>query len=149
MTSSTFRNIGSDFFYSGKYEEAIQYFELSTSTYSNDYLSYFYLGLCLVKLKENEKALEYLKKALTVDNESANVFFVLGKAFYDSGKFDTEISEVKEIIKNNTTSSLLCLKNGITCIFLSQYDQAKELLNKAKIINNCDTSDYEYVLQRL
>lgn len=149
MITSTFRNVGSELFYSGKYLDAIKFFELAIDTYPNDYLSYFYLGLCYLKNNNNEKALTAMKTALTIDIESANVFAVLGKAFYESGKFETEIHTIHHMLSEESENSTNFINSGIICLFLSQYDEAKKLLEKAKAVTKFDSIDYEYVLKKL
>ena len=69
-----FFNEGNKHYNLKDYEKAIDLYKLSIENNENIACSYYNCGVCFIKLKEFDKAMEMIKKALTMQQESKYYF---------------------------------------------------------------------------
>ncbi len=96
---------------------------------------YFNAGICCLRLGDNDKAIEYLKKYSTKDNiMKARTKAAIGDATVNKGDVKAAVSMFEEAaqISNNIFSAGYLLKAGICYEELGQFDKAVSCYNKIK-----------------
>ncbi|MCE5220676.1 MAG: hypothetical protein LLF98_05240 [Clostridium sp.] len=73
-------NEGNKFYNIQDYEKAIDCYKKSASQNSNEACSYYNCGVCFIKLKNFDNAIEMLNKAISIKRES-KYFFNLGYCY--------------------------------------------------------------------
>ena len=69
-----FFNEGNKYYNMKDYEKAIEFYKISIENNDNTACSYYNSGVCLIKLKEFDKAIDMIKKALNLQQESKYYF---------------------------------------------------------------------------
>ncbi len=59
----------------------------------------YYRGLCLAKLGRHEEALPFLEAAVALEEKQATTHSLLGKIYYDLGKFDEAAESLEKALK--------------------------------------------------
>ena len=167
-----YRNMGIIFSIQGNYEKANEYSSVSLSLFEktgdkkNILACSVTIGNILMLLGENEKALNYLSKALIyykgisssgndphLEKEIALCHFSIGSAFYKQGDFDTATENILQslrvyeelLAKCNNSNEILELRSGIISCYISlglihwqqgNYKTALEYFSKALDISN-------------
>lgn len=75
---SFFREAGEKFIISKNWEMAVEAFSKVIEPNPDDHMSYYYLGLSCIHLKELAKAKEYLDKAIELKPDFADAYYRLG-----------------------------------------------------------------------
>ncbi len=85
----------------------------------------------LYKNKDNEKALEYLKKAYSLNSESENTVLSLAQTYKDLYKNTDSINLLNEFLTNNPKCAEAYSLLGINYMDTGKYDIALDMYNKA------------------
>jgi tetratricopeptide (TPR) repeat protein len=86
-----------------KYEEAINYFQKSLETISDDEV-YYYAGSCYYYLDQYPQAIDFLSKAVEINPNNADAYCVIGTSNYLSGdvqKAKENLNKAKELCEKN------------------------------------------------
>lgn len=167
-----FIDVVCDYINAGFYEDALFVLDLAAGDYP---LFDYYRALCLEKLGQSEKAVEFCKKAdaseigycfpsrlediaalncgITLYPEGANAYYYLGCLYYDKFSFDTAAAYWEKAIDKNCRHAK-ALRNLATAYFDKKGDflSAKTLMEKAL---EYDTSDprilfeYQHLLKNM
>lgn len=73
-------NEGNKLYNIQNYNRAIDYYKKSAEKNQNKACSYYNAGVCFIKLKDFDNAIDMLKKAISIQNES-KYFFNLGYCY--------------------------------------------------------------------
>ncbi len=83
---------GDDFFFVGNFRDALPLFKQAETSYSNDALFNFKIGVCYFKLGKLKDALPYFQKAKTLDAKvDPKVDYALGQSYQASGMYEKAI----------------------------------------------------------
>jgi len=95
-----------------------------------------YLGEYYLKKGEHQKAMKYLKEAISSETEDPRPYFLLGALYYQKGDIQTGISYMKKAIQKNPDYDLALNFLGYAYIELGKdLDKAEKLLKRAIEIN--------------
>ncbi|MEN2985441.1 MAG: tetratricopeptide repeat protein [Thermodesulfovibrionaceae bacterium] len=94
-------NYGLALFYLDKYEEALQQFDRAIQLEENFCLPYINTGLIYLNRGEYEKAVEFLTKAITLDNKNSEAHYNIAVAYYRLNKKKEALFHYEEFIKNS------------------------------------------------
>ncbi|MFC1564066.1 tetratricopeptide repeat protein [candidate division KSB1 bacterium] len=75
----------------------------------------FNLGLCYFKLTKMDQAVNYCKKALIIDENYVNAYYLLGLIYHNLKKYDDAIDMYKLALKNDKENPKI--KYNIGCIY--------------------------------
>jgi len=127
---------------SKKYEEALKYYNRLISNDTSDPFLYFERGQILNILMDYENAEIDLKKALSLNAElqSKNIYFILGKNYYQMGNIEKSIEFINYELKQNN-SNTKALKWQIRNLFEQGNYADAELYAKRLIDTNPKSSD--------
>lgn len=94
------------------------------------------------KIKNYDKALELINKALTIDSEYEDGYIILGKIYLNKGDGSSAIKNFDKALQiNNKDPEAMTLKAEIYAL-INNYDEAINLLNEA--IKNDSTYSHAY-----
>ena len=127
---------------SKKYEEALKYYNRLISNDTSDPFLYFERGQILNILMDYENAEIDLKKALSLNAElrSKNIYFILGKNYYQMGNIEKSIEFINYELKQNN-SNTKAIKWQIRNLFEQGNYADAELYAKRLIDINPKSSD--------
>lgn len=142
-------NKGTVYYWKEDYKNAEKYFLLGLEKIENDFLCLLYLGYCYINIKNYDKAIEYLDKAINVmpedyDNKS-QIYIKIAEAYY-------KINNIKEAVRN-TLIGFQYSKNNLNFItYIYEIYDYNKLYKKAILYNsyllNQDPNNYEYIFNR-
>ncbi|MCR4789926.1 MAG: tetratricopeptide repeat protein [Treponemataceae bacterium] len=84
----------------------------------------FYMGKTLHALKEYEKAIPILKKAIAINNEIGETYELLGKTYYDAKKFRDALSYLKKALDFRPDDKELFFKLADSLVEAGNSDKA-------------------------
>ena len=122
---------------SKNYEEALKYYNKLISDNNSDPFLYFERGQILHILKDYRNAEIDLKKALSLntDLESKNIYFIIGKNYYQMGNIEKSIEYIDYELRYNN-SNTKALKWQIRTLFeQGNYADAELYANRLIAIN--------------
>jgi len=120
-----YASVGRIYYYSSKYDKAVEYLEKAYGLNPNEFDQYYELGMAHNEKRNYQKAAIYLEKAVAMYPNHYDANLQLG-ILYDIDPAWTEFYEKQYKIKPD-------------------YDRAIELLKRAKQINPGNTSPYYYL----
>jgi len=141
---AAYNNLGNVYFSEGKYQDAIDNFLKVLDISKNDTvlnavkynmaLCYTNLGMAAEKSKNNKKAVEYLKKAVSYNDYDAAYFF-MARDYFLLNQFDKSIEAAQNAIKYKKTISEggAYYYMGVAYSKKNDTKKAKEYLEKAKL----------------
>ena len=83
--------LGITYMKEGKWEEAAKTFSEAIEENPNDAVAYINFGNVLTAVGEREKAVNFYKKAITIDENAGAAFYALGNLYYESEQYTKEI----------------------------------------------------------
>lgn len=101
-------------------------------------MSYVLHGRIYMTKGEDEKAVEYLNKALDIDVDNVEGNFSLGEIYTNQNEFDKAISYLKKAISIDPENFLGHKLLGQNYLNAEEYDMAVEVLEKASSISGED-----------
>jgi len=118
---------------SGLIEEAE---EVGNSNYKA--MSYVLHGRIYIKKGEDEKAIDYLNKALDLDADNVEGYVHLGEIYTNQNEIDKAISYLKKAVSIDPENFLGHKLLGQNYLGAESYDMAIEILEKASSMSNDD-----------
>ena len=102
--------------------------------------TFLYLGICNIKKKKNEKAIEFLKKSLKLnpDHEYANLN--LGLVYFSNKNLDTSLKYIKKSLDINNKNQLAIYHIGLINLAQRKFDEAENFFLKLLEINSNDSN---------
>ena len=142
-------NKGIIYYLKKDYKNAEKYFLLFLEIEENDFLSLLYLGYCYKDIKNYDKAIEYLEKAIKVMPDSydkkSEVFAQAGISYFRNYKIK---QSVKYMIKGfKTSSNDFEFIKDIYKIYEANKQYSKALLYNNYLLKN-NPNEYEYRFNR-
>jgi len=122
---------------SKNYEKALKYYDKLISNNNSDPFLYFERGQILYILKDYTNAEIDLKKALSLnaDLQSKNIYFIIGKNYYQMGNIEKSIEYIDYELRHNN-SNTKALKWQIRTLFeQGNYADAESYANRLIDIN--------------
>jgi tetratricopeptide (TPR) repeat protein len=98
-TAMYWNTLGSTYYKSGKYEEAIESYKQAIRIDPDYAMAHYNLGLAYVESGKYKEAIESYKQALRIDPDSAIAHYNLGVAYGESGKYKEAIESYKQVVR--------------------------------------------------
>ncbi|HPR63056.1 MAG TPA: tetratricopeptide repeat protein [Thermoanaerobaculia bacterium] len=92
-------------FQRGDYEQAIVFFQEVVDQAPDQYQGHQMLGLCYLKLKQNDKALQSLKKAFSLNPSDANLALTLSNLYFAKKDFKAVADTLKGVKASSIQNS--------------------------------------------
>jgi tetratricopeptide (TPR) repeat protein len=119
---------GASYFAQGKYEEAVREYEEELKADPNYVQGHYIVGLCYARLKNYDKAIESLKKALSLDEKNFQISLALAQAYFDAQKYPELKAALATATQNaSEASDLQKLRSLQTAALFNQQDYARAL----------------------
>jgi tetratricopeptide (TPR) repeat protein len=122
---------GSDFFSSGRWDEAIERFKKVIEKYPSLYEGYYSLGLSYLKKKEVDAAIAALEKAAEINPQSVESLFALGEGYFAKGDSEKALESFSRAIALNPESPLAHYNLGLVFYKLGKNEEALAAFEKA------------------
>jgi tetratricopeptide (TPR) repeat protein len=138
-------NRGADCYSSGRYEEAVRYFNQSLCLNPKSSVTHFNLGNAYMEIKRENEAIAEYKSAIEMDSHAAEAYRALSSVYADRALFDEAIATLKKVRSispsDNSYDDLFnqilleyaqdCLDRGIEAYLAGSKEEAYRLVNKA------------------
>jgi len=119
-----------------EYEKSADEYFRAIQLKENDYKTYINLANMLIKNNSNEQASEVLQKLLSIKPDYIEGTFLLGKIYYEEGKYKEAISVYNQSLNYNPSNYYLYYNLGMVYTRLNDFQKAKDCYKKAAIINS-------------
>ena len=119
-----------------EYEKSADEYFRAIQLKENDYKTYINLANMLIKNNSNEQASEVLQKLLSIKPDYIDGTFLLGKIYYEEGKYKEAISVYNQSLNYNPSNYYLYYNLGMVYTRLNDFQKAKDCYKKAAIINS-------------
>lgn len=119
-----------------EYEKSADEYFRAIQLKENDYKTYINLANMLIKNDSNEQASEVLQKLLSIKPDYIEGTFLLGKIYYEEGKYKEAISVYNQSLNYNPSNYYLYYNLGMVYTRLNDFQKAKDCYKKAAIINS-------------
>ncbi|KAK7590686.1 hypothetical protein V9T40_002299 [Parthenolecanium corni] len=125
------KRMGRCLFLLGRYQLALEtFFKAEKLAETPDWNIYYHLGICWIKCKDEEKAKEYLKRAVELSRNEQS-FCELAKLYENQKDFANAISVYEAAIRFYPTNTELSINLGLIFMKLIEYKKAFNLLGTA------------------
>ncbi len=121
---------GNDFFNSGNFKKAIEYYDNALKMKPNYDLAWIMKGNVLKAMKRLDEAAECFKKALEVNPDSEESWYNLGAIYYDLQRYDDEIQCYDQALKINKNFTKAWNNKGATLHEQGKHEEAVLCYNK-------------------
>jgi len=119
----------------GDYHEAIKHIHQSEQLKPDDYNTQFLYGVLLTKLEKFEDALEHFRDAMRLKPDVLTPVMNMGLLFYQIQNYDSAYIYLNEALRRHP-ENMLCYDPLIrTNIVLSNYNEARHVLNIYQMIS--------------
>ena len=130
-----------------EYEKSADEYFRAIQLKENDYKTYINLANMLIKNNSNEQASEVLQKLLSIKPDYIDGTFsikpdyidgtfLLGKIYYEEGKYKEAISVYNQSLNYNPSNYYLYYNLGMVYTRLNDFQKAKDCYKKAAVINS-------------
>ncbi|MGO8991601.1 MAG: trypsin-like peptidase domain-containing protein [bacterium] len=92
---------------------------------------YYSLGQIEENNENNEKAIGYYQKAISVDSQYADAYINLGSIYYDKGEYDLEVTNFEKAVKISPDKCEYWYYLGTAYEDIHQYDEAVKAYKNA------------------
>lgn len=94
---------GDKLFKQGKFVDAAAQFKIAIHEWPEDWQAMWALGNCFAELKKHRKAEEQFKAAIALapNDELPNLYFNLGNALFDQGKYIEAVEQFHQVPKGH------------------------------------------------
>ncbi len=129
-------NQGTDFYYKGKYDEALKAFNKAIELDSKNAKAWLSKGAAFGLLKRYDEALETFNKAIELDSKNARVWSGKGAAFVGLERYDEALKIFDKAIELDPKDTAGAWSGkGIALVGLERYDEALKIFDKAIELN--------------
>lgn len=126
-----------NFYERGNFEKALKYFERLNRQHGK-FLEpsmkadcYAYMGDIYLFHEDFARAIEYLNKAIDIDNRFPHYFYLLGMVYQTQENFRRAIEEFDQATKLEPKNSIYMEELGRTFVLTGNLEQGEKLLKKA------------------
>jgi tetratricopeptide (TPR) repeat protein len=126
---------GNDLFNSGRYEEAIEYYDQVPSTDTNYYIALTNKGNTLNSLERYSEAITYYDKALAIEPNYKEALSGKGSALYGLGRYSEAITYIDKALAIDPNYKPALTNKGNTLERLGRYSEAITYYDKALAID--------------
>ncbi len=116
---------------SGKYSEALEYFNEALKSDPEDIDSLTGKGMVLLKQKHIKESIEYFDRALKLDKKHAKTLYYKGLALHHDGRYKEAIKYYDEALKINPKYADVWNGKGFLLYNNGKYEEALECYKKA------------------
>lgn len=107
--------------------------------FSKNSPNYFYAyGMVELNKKQYDKAIDYFKRAIALDNSYGEAYVELGEVYYEKGQFDLEVSVLSKVITIVKDNPDVYYSLAAAYEDKRQYDSAIENYKKALLLKPKD-----------
>ena len=131
---------GNDFFKSGNYRKAIEYYDNALRLKPSYDLAWIMKGNVLSAMQRYDEASECFKKALEINSESEESWYNLGAIYYNLQRYEDEIQCYNEAININPDFTKAWNNKGATLHELGKYEEAALCYDKVLSLEPDNTS---------
>ena len=129
-----------DTHHSGNTTEAIKYAKTALEHDPNSDRPHYILGILYKHLEDNEKAVQFFTKAISINNQNLLYFFNLGIVYKDMGNYEKGL-EMQQSALALSSNNIPCLNEvGLLYINLKQLNKAESPLIKAHSLDPQDVA---------
>ena len=122
---------GNAFFDEGKYDEAIQAFQVIIEKYPDAYILYKNIGNCYFQMEKYDQAEECYLRVLEEDPDDHEVLLSIGNTYANRGQNDKAIEWYNKIDFEKISDPLVLFNIGSNFYIQSKYEQAIRYYRKA------------------
>ncbi|MCK5024820.1 MAG: tetratricopeptide repeat protein, partial [Thermoplasmata archaeon] len=115
---------GNDFYGTGNYRKAIEYYEAAIHLKSQYDLAWLMKGNALSAIGQHDEAIYCFKKVLDYNPESEEAWYNLGATHYHLGKYEDEIACYDQALALNPKYPKAWNNKGATLHHLGKYEEA-------------------------
>lgn len=123
--------LGNNYFYKGNFNQAIKVYDEYIKSYPNDPNSYFNMGLCYIKLLDEEKAINYFLEAYRIDNKHVPSIFNLAYYYYKKKDYNNSLFYHSLLLDLDNKNPDIFYKLTQLEFEIEEYEQAKDHILKA------------------
>ncbi len=125
---------GNDFFNSGNFKKAIEYYDNALKMKPNYDLAWIMKGSVLKSMKRMEEAAECFKKALEVNPDSEESWYNLGAIYYELQRYEDEIQCYDQALKINKNFTKAWNNKGATLHEQGKHEEAVLCYDKVLLL---------------
>ena len=115
---------GNDFYASGNYKKAIEYYDAAIRLKSQYDLAWLMKGTAMNALGWYDEAIECFKKVLEYNPESEEAWYNLGATLYNMGRFDDELACYDKALELRPDYSKAWNNKGATLHQMGKFEEA-------------------------
>ena len=121
---------GGSLFKSGKYNDAINSYDVAIELYPEYYDAWINKGVALGELGEHYDAIKIFDKASKMDLNDESAFYNKGFALSKLGKFDDSIEAYNKALERNEQHEFSLVNKSVALNALNKFDDARFVLEK-------------------
>ena len=130
----TLYELGNFYLKKENYNNSLKYFEALVNTDDGFYEGYFGYILSLVNLGKTDSALNYIRKASSINPLQSEISYVLSLICFKQGQFKEAKDYIDDAISKQLNPNYLLLKSQIS-YYSGNYDESFKILNDIKKSN--------------
>lgn len=131
------RSLG--FFEKIRAKKALKSFEAALEIYPESWQSLFFIGKIYQRMKEYQKSLSYIEKAMTYENQNHVLFQEASLVAMHLNQIEKSIEFTEMSIKISPENFALLGNHAMNLLVAEKDDEAKQVIEKALLINPKDT----------
>jgi tetratricopeptide (TPR) repeat protein len=135
---------GSQLIKNGKYEDGIEILEEIVSEDDRFWESYLFLGLAYRQLAQNDEAIKYFTKVLSINPEHAQTHNELAVFFMEEGNYPKALAHAEKACELQPDSAGFLCNFGMAKLYNGEMEEAEKTFMKAKfmdpaneVVKNC------------
>ena len=124
-------NLGLDYYWSGRYEQAINLLKTANRLKPEDTQTLNNLGAAYRKAGQNQQAIETYREALRLDRKQPEASNNLGLAYYHSARYSEAIEAFNEAIRLKPENEEYYYNLGVACSALGNHSSAIDAYDRS------------------
>jgi tetratricopeptide (TPR) repeat protein len=131
-------NKGSDFYYKGDYEKALEAYEKATEFNPDIATAWNNKGAALIKLGRLEEALEAYEKATELDPDYSEAWYNMGGILGALGRHEEALEAFEKVIEFHPDDAMAWNNKSVALVNLGRYKESLKAVKKALKLNPDD-----------
>lgn len=140
--------LGNNFYFQGKYNQAIKIYNDYLESYPDDANAYFNLGLTYLILLDEEKAINYFIEAYKKNSKHIPSIYNLALYYFKKKDYDNSMLYFNQLISLDSKNPDAYYKIGLVEYEINEFDKAREHISKAIELDK-KNNDYYITLAKI